>query len=128
MNKYYFLLDKTRKFSVGPFITVEENDDIYIGQIIRSNDFSVKYDNNTVLDLELYYIFSEYNLLRTKYYIQSNLKTLNNIEKICDLDIQIDMQTGIVTKEILNKQYSLKFKIVDDIIMCPLLEIKNLNN
>ena len=128
MNKYYFLLDKTRTFSVGPFITVEENDDIYIGQIIRSNDFSIKYDSNRVLDLELYYIFSEYNLLRTKYYIQSNLKTLNNIEKICDFDIQIDMQTGIVTKEVLNKQYSLKFKIVDDIIMCPLLEIKNLDN
>jgi len=128
MNKYYFLLDKKKNFSVGPFITVEENDDIYIGQIIRSNDFSMKYDNYKVLDLELYHIFSEYNLLNIKYYIQSNLKTLNNIEKICDFDIQIDMQTGIVTKEILNKKYSLKFKIVDDIIMCPLLEIKNLGN
>jgi hypothetical protein len=128
MNKYYFLLDKNRKFSVGPFITVEENHDIYVGQIIRSNDFSMKYNHNNMLNLELYYIFSGNNLLDTKYYIQSNLKTLNNIEKICDFDMPLNIQTGIVNKEILNKQYSLKFKIVNDIIMCPLLEIKNLDN
>ena len=71
MTKYYFLVDKNKTYSVGPFLEIKNNENIFIGQIIRSNDFSMEYTKGDTIYFELYSINCNLNLfkelLRTKY-------------------------------------------------------------
>jgi hypothetical protein len=125
MTKYYFLIDSNKKFSIGPFITLT-NDDYYFGQIITSNDFCMEYKGSTPINFSLYSIETNSDYLTTKYYIQSNLNNIDciyNIKKIGVFDKTIDLKTGIVNISDNNLNYSLQFKVKDNLIMCPSLTI-----
>ena len=66
MTKYYFLVDKNKTYSVGPFLEIKNNEDVFIGQIIRSNEFSMEYTKGDGIYFELYSINCNLNLLDTK--------------------------------------------------------------
>ena len=136
MTKYYFLVDKNKTYSIGPFIEIKNIDDLFIGQIITSNDFSMEYNKGDKLYLELYSITNNLNILNTKYFIHENLNNLNNINninKICIFNSEIEISTtnnmgisresGIIST-ILDKTYSLIFSIRNNLIMCPMLKIE----
>jgi len=125
MTKYYFLVDKNRTYSVGPFLEIKNNEDVFIGQIIRSNEFSMEYTKGDGIYFELYSINSNLNLFDTKCIIHDNLNNLdilNNVSKICVFDGEIDTNSSIIST-ILDKTYSLTFTIRNNLIMCPMLKI-----
>jgi hypothetical protein len=125
MTKYYFLVDKNRTYSVGPFLEIKNNCDIFIGQIIRSNEFSMEYTKGDGIYFELYSINCNLNLLDTKYIIHDNLNNLdilNNVSKICVFNGEIDTSLGVIST-ILDNTYSLTFSIRNNLIMCPMLKI-----
>ena len=126
MTKYYFLIDKNKTYSVGPFLEIQNNDDVFIGQIIRSNEFSMEYTKGDGIYFELYSINCNLNLFDTKYIIHDNLNNLdilNNVNKICIFNGKIDTSLGVIST-ILNKTYSLTFSIRNNLIMCPMLKIE----
>jgi hypothetical protein len=125
MTKYYFLVDKNRTYSVGPFLEIKNNEDVFIGQIIRSNEFSMEYTKGDGIYFELYSINCNLNLLDTKYIIHDNLNNLdilNNVSKICVFNGEIDTSLGVIST-ILDNTYSLTFSIRNNLIMCPMLKI-----
>ena len=125
MTKYYFLVDKNKTYSVGPFLEIKNNDDVFIGQIIRSNDFSMEYTKGDGIYFELYSINCNLNLLDTKYIIHDNLNNLdilNNVNKICIFNGEIDTSSSMIST-ILDKTYSLTFSFKNNLIMCPMLKI-----
>jgi hypothetical protein len=125
MTKYYFLVDKNRTYSVGPFLEIKNNEDVFIGQIIRSNEFSMEYTKGDGIYFELYSINCNLNLLDTKYIIHDNLNNLdilNNVSKICVFNGEIDTSLGVIST-ILDNTYSLIFSIRNNLIMCPMLKI-----
>ena len=126
MTKYYFLVDKNRTYSVGPFLEIKNNEDVFIGQIIRSNEFSMEYTKGDGIYFELYSINCNLNLLDTKYIIHDNLNNLdilNNVNKICVFNGEIDTSLGVIST-ILDNTYSLTFSIRNNLIMCPMLKIE----
>ena len=126
MTKYYFLVDKNRTYSVGPFLEIKNNEDVFIGQIIRSNEFSMEYTKGNGIYFELYSINCNLNLLDTKYIIHDNLNNLdilNNVSKICVFNGEIDTSLGVIST-ILDNTYSLTFSIRNNLIMCPMLKIE----
>lgn len=126
MTKYYFLVDKNRTYSVGPFLEIKNNEDVFIGQIIRSNEFSMEYTKGDGIYFELYSINCNLNLIDTKYIIHDNLNNLdilNNVNKICVFNGEIDTSLGVIST-MLNKTYSLTFSIRNNLIMCPMLKIE----
>ena len=126
MTKYYFLVDKNRTYSVGPFLEIKNNEDVFIGQIIRSNEFSMEYTKGDGIYFELYSINCNLNLLDTKYIIHDNLNNLdilNNVSKICVFNGEIDTSLGVIST-ILDNTYSLTFSIRNNLIMCPMLKIE----
>ena len=127
MTKYYFLVDKNKTYSVGPFLEIQNNDDVvFIGQIIRSNEFSMEYTKGNGIYFELYSINCNLNLLDTKYIIHDNLNNLdilNNVSKICVFNGEIDTSLGVIST-ILDNTYSLTFSIRNNLIMCPMLKIE----
>jgi hypothetical protein len=136
MTKYYFLVDKNRTYSVGPFLEIKNNDDVFIGQIIRSNEFSMEYTKGDSIYFELYSINSNLNLFDTKCIIHDNLNNLdilNNVSKICVFNGEIDTSSNLLDLQkmgngfistILDKTYSLTFSIRNNLIMCPMLKIE----
>ena len=125
MTKYYFLIDKNKTYSVGPFLEIKNNNDVFIGQIIRSNEFSMEYTKGDGIYFELYSINCNLNLFDTKYIIHENLNNLdilNNVNKICIFNGEIDISLGVIST-ILDKTYSLTFSIRNNLIMCPMLKI-----
>ena len=125
MTKYYFLVDKNKTYSVGPFLEIKNNEDVFIGQIIRSNEFSMEYTKGDGIYFELYSINCNLNLLDTKYIIHDNLNNLdilNNVSKICVFNGEIDTSLGVIST-ILDNTYSLIFSIRNNLIMCPMLKI-----
>lgn len=125
MTKYYFLVDKNKTYSVGPFLEIKNNDDVFIGQIIRSNEFSMEYTKGDSIYFELYSINCNLNLLDTKCIIHDNLNNLdilNNVSKICVFNGEIDTSLGVIST-ILDNTYSLTFSIRNNLIMCPMLKI-----
>lgn len=127
MTKYYFLVDKNKTYSVGPFLEIQNNDDVvFIGQIIRSNEFSMEYTKGNGIYFELYSINCNLNLLDIKYIIHDNLNNLdilNNVSKICVFNGEIDTSLGVIST-ILDNTYSLTFSIRNNLIMCPMLKIE----
>ena len=126
MTKYYFLVDKNRTYSVGPFLEIKNNEDVFIGQIIRSNEFSMEYTKGDGIYFELYSINCNLNLIDTKYIIHDNLNNLdilNNVNKICVFNGEIDTSLGVIST-MLNKTYSLTFSFRNNLIMCPMLKIE----
>jgi len=126
MTKYYFLVDKNRTYSVGPFLEIKNNEDVFIGQIIRSNEFSMEYTKGDGIYFELYSINCNLNLLDTKYIIHDNLNNLdilNNVSKICVFNGEIDTSLGVIST-ILDNTYSLTFSIRNNLMMCPMLKIE----
>ena len=125
MTKYYFLVDKNRTYSVGPFLEIKNNEDVFIGQIIRSNEFSMEYTKGDGIYFELYSINCNLNLIDTKYIIHDNLNNLdilNNVNKICVFNGEIDINSSMIST-IFNKTYLLTFNIKNNLIMCPMLKI-----
>jgi hypothetical protein len=125
MTKYYFLVDKNKTYSVGPFLEIKNNCDVFIGQIIRSNEFSMEYTKGDGIYFELYSINSNLNLFDTKCIIYDNLNNLdilNNVTKICVFNGEIDTSLGVIST-ILDNTYSLTFSIRNNLIMCPMLKI-----
>ena len=127
MTKYYFLVDKNKTYSVGPFLEIQNNDDdVFIGQIIRSNEFSMEYTKDNTIYFELYSINCNLNLFDTKFIIHDNLNNLdilNNVNKICVFNGEIDISLGIIST-ILDNTYSLTFSVRNNLIMCPMLKIE----
>jgi len=126
MTKYYFLVDKNKTYSVGPFLEIKNNCDVFIGQIIRSNEFSMEYTKGDGIYFELYSINSNLNLFDTKCIIYDNLNNLdilNNVTKICVFNGEIDTSLGVIST-ILDNTYSLTFSIRNNLIMCPMLKIE----
>jgi hypothetical protein len=126
MTKYYFLVDKNKTYSVGPFLEIKNNEDVFIGQIIRSNEFSMEYTKGDGIYFELYSINCNLNLLDTKYIIHDNLNNLdilNNVSKICVFNGEIDTSLGVIST-ILDNTYSLTFSIRNNLMMCPMLKIE----
>ncbi len=125
MTKYYFLVDKNKTYSVGPFLEIKNNCDVFIGQIIRSNEFSMEYTKGDTIYFELYCIKCNLNLFDTKCIIHDNLNNLdilNNVNKICVFNGEIDISLGVIST-ILDNTYSLTFSIRNNLIMCPMLKI-----
>ena len=126
MTKYYFLVDKNKTYSVGPFLEIQNNDDVvFIGQIIRSNEFSMGYTKDNTIYFELYSINCNLNLFDTKFIIHDNLNNLdilNNVNKICVFNGKIDISSSMIST-ILDKTYSLTFSFKNNLIMCPMLKI-----
>ena len=126
MTKYYFLVDKNKTYSVGPFLEIQNNDDVvFIGQIIRSNEFSMEYTKDNTIYFELYSINCNLNLFDTKFIIHDNLNNLdilNNVNKICVFNGKIDISSSMIST-ILDKTYSLTFSFKNNLIMCPMLKI-----
>ena len=127
MTKYYFLIDKNKTYSVGPFLEIQNNDDVFIGQIIRSNEFSMEYTKGDGIYFELYSINCNLNLFDTKCIIHDNLNNLdilNNVNKICVFNGKIDISSSMIST-ILDKTYSLTFSFKNNLIMCPMLKIES---
>ena len=127
MTKYYFLIDKNKTYSVGPFLEIQNNDDVFIGQIIRSNEFSMEYTKGDGIYFELYSINCNLNLFDTKFIIHDNLNNLdilNNVNKICVFNGKIDISSSMIST-ILDKTYSLTFSFKNNLIMCPMLKIES---
>jgi len=125
MTKYYFLIDKNKTYSVGPFLEIQNNNDVFIGQIIRSNEFSMEYTKDNTIYFELYSINCNLNLFDTKFIIHDNLNNLdilNNVNKICVFNGKIDISSSMIST-ILDKTYSLTFSFKNNLIMCPMLKI-----
>lgn len=125
MTKYYFLVDKNKTYCVGPFLEIKNNDNIFIGQIIRSNDFSMEYTKGDTIYFELYSINSNSKIFNTKCIICNNLHNLdilNNVNKICVFDNILSNEYILST--ILDKTYSLTFSFKNNLIMCPMLQIQ----
>lgn len=128
--KYYFLTNDTQTFISGPFITVANTVEKYVGQIVRSNDFSVKVQNNS---LKLYLWCCDFEPTLTNQQIKSKLINLlpklseaENIELIVKFEDTINYSSGpypSIKATCNSTKYVLEFKCLNDIFYCPTLNI-----
>lgn len=117
----YFLSNPDQTYIAGPFISVANNSEQFIGQIIRSNEFS------TLLgEIKLKLWCTNLDIPDLKIHLQNLLPNLHYDEDIG----YIGMFIGILTKENLsltlvenNKNYIIEFQLFNNIISCPTLLI-----
>jgi hypothetical protein len=130
--KYYFITDISQTFISGPFITVENSQEKYVGQIVRSNDFSVKIQNNDLnLKLCLWSCDFEptlsYQIIKTQLLgLLSKLDESDNIQLVVKFENPINYSSGPypslkTTKE--NVRYVIEFKCLHDVFYCPTLYV-----
>ncbi len=129
---YYFLSDKNFTFISGPFITVTNTPNEYVGQIVRSNDFSIKQQNNN-LDLDLCLWVCDFDSNLTNQQIKKelikllpNLENNENIKFITNFDSKLNYSSGPYPSLTIiqnNVKYVLEFKCLYDILHCPTLYI-----
>jgi hypothetical protein len=129
--KYYFLTDKNLTFTIGPFLKVIHTPEKYVGQIIRSNEYS-EYLSDTSFEFILWVISSNENSIeKVKYWLHLNLSKLSdnpNVTYIGKFEgIINETNTKLELVEFSNIKYILEFKINQNILYCPSLTIEYTN-
>jgi len=130
---YYFLVlydneSRQKKHIIGPFLNSYQSKSEYMGQIIRSTEFSMEYLNNE-LELDLYCINSNIGRNMIKYNIIKDIDSFHLIPDyiyICNFrNILNDNNTLIYNdyEKICSLRFSRNMYDNKDIIDCPFLTI-----
>lgn len=130
MTLYYYLTNYKNTYIIGPFITITDTETRYVGQIIRSNDFSDNLNNfQTPQIFNLHSInLHNMNLSQVKIQLQLTLaKYLHHPNTKFEGCFQGIIDNSNLTLEFYknNKHYLLDFRLVNNIIFCPSLTIIN---
>ncbi len=128
--KYYFITNNERTWLSGPFIIIENTPNNYVGQMIRSNDFSVKVQENYI---NVCLWCCDFGPSMTYQQVKEQLmKTLPNIDKENNVIFMVQMDGELNFRnpaypylEIIEKniKYVLEFKYVNGILFCPSINI-----
>ena len=141
---FYFLIGKDTNqdsiYYVGPFCPAVQTDELFIGQIVSSNSFKMKYNPGMYLSFKLCHIkTNSSNLNDIKYLLMPDE---NNHVYMCDINGILNENNTLSNNSLTlsnnsltlnenntrtlsnNDNYILTFSLNEGYIMCPSLQIK----